>query len=1180
MQLERILKVTDNSTVYMITPQTRSQCLSDFLRAAQLPVECEGTAARAVVERVLVHSERQEWEIYLAAVDNFCPEELDRLGASLVAVLPGVRAIRFETAEDGKIAAPRQTEAGAASATTSDAELVFADEAAYMDFVMERAAREMNEAPAADENHGTDPMHVRTPLRGRFIGEDPRPIAEITDEERSCVLIGEIIHIDEKELRSGRRLLQIDVTDWRDSITLKLFEDEDAPRLAADLDIGMWVRARGPIQWDRYSQELTMLLNDIQRQAPPRELIRQDDAPEKRVELHVHTKMSAMDGTVEVGEIVRLAASWGHRAIAITDHGVVQAFPEAHMVGKRTGIKVIYGMEGYLIQGEEPQSPSYHVVLLARNRAGLRNLYKLVSYSHLDYFYRRPRLPRQLIEQHREGLLIGSACEAGELYQACLQGADDEELSRIASFYDYLEIQPLGNNAFLIGERVPSDKDLERINQRIVTLGKRLGKPVVATCDVHFLQPRDEVYRRILMAGQGYQDAERQAPLFFRTTEEMLREFAYLGEKAAAEVVIDAPNQIADMIDELQPVPDGLHAPKIEGADEQVVAMTYANAHRLYGEPLPDIVKQRIEKELNAIVGNGFAVLYLIAHKLVKKSLDDGYLVGSRGSVGSSLVATLCGVTEVNPLPPHYVCPQCHHYHFFSDGSVEAGVDLPDRQCDCGARYQKLGFDIPFEVFLGFHGEKVPDIDLNFSGAYQSVVHKYTEELFGSDYVFRAGTIGTLAEKTSYGFVRKYLESKGETARTAEINRLVRGCTGVRRTTGQHPGGMIVVPQGHDISEFTPVQYPANDARNGIITTHFDYNAISEQLVKLDILGHDDPTMIKMLEDATGINALSIPLDDPDTMAIFSGVEVLGVTAEEIGTSVGTLGIPEFGTRFVRQMLEETRPTTFGELVRISGFSHGTNVWANNAQDLIRDEIADLSQAIATRDDIMNYLIQLDMEPGIAFQIMERVRKGRGLRPEDIQAMKEAGVPRWYLDSCKKISYLFPKAHAVAYVTMAFRIAYFKVHHPLAFYTAYFSVRADSFEAQLVSKGIKGVRETIDSITQKGNEASPKEKTMLTVAEVVLEAMLRGIGFRPVDIYQSHPIKFLIRGQDLIPPLASVSGIGEAAAMMLAQGRQERDFTSWEDIRLRCGVSRRVIETLAACGVLDGLPETSQLSLF
>ncbi|HHV94615.1 MAG TPA: PolC-type DNA polymerase III [Firmicutes bacterium] len=1044
---------------------------------------------------------------------------------------------------------------------------------------MERASLQMAEGPspeAADAAlEGSESV-----LKGRPIKDEPRSIAEITDEERSFVTAGEVINLEERELRSGRRLLMIDITDYRDSITLKLFEEENAPRLAERISTGMWLRVRGPVQWDRYTQELIILPNDIETQEPPAEFIRRDEAPEKRVELHLHTKMSAMDGTVDTEEVIQLAASWGHKAVAITDHGVVQAFPEAYYAGKKAGIKVIYGIEGYLVDGDDPKAQSYHIVLLAKNQQGLYNLYKLVSISHLQYFYRRPRLPRQLIERYRDGLFIGSACEAGEVYQAVLQGIDEDKLLKKAAFYDYLEIQPLANNAFMIGDKVQSYDDLKEINRRIVALGKRLGKPVVATCDVHFLNPWDEIYRRVLLAAQGYEDVERQAPLFFRTTAEMLAEFDYLGEETAKEVVIYAPNSIADMIEEVRPIPSGLHAPRIEGAEEQITEMTYANARKLYGDPLPQLVAERIEKELKAIVGNGFAVLYLIAHKLVQKSLSDGYLVGSRGSVGSSLVATLCGVTEVNPLPPHYVCPQCHHVEFITDGSVQTGVDLPDKHCQCGALYRKLGFDIPFEVFMGFHGEKVPDIDLNFSGEYQACVHRYTEELFGKDHVFRAGTIGTLAEKTSYGFVCKYLESKGRTARTAEINRLVRGCTGVRRTTGQHPGGMIVVPEGRDINEFSPVQYPANDAASGTITTHFDYHAISDNLVKLDILGHDDPTMLRMLEDMTGVSVLSIPLDDPATMSIFSSVEALGVSPDDLGTTVGTLGVPEFGTRFVRQMLEETRPKSFGELVRISGFSHGTNVWTNNAQDLIKNGVANLSQAIATRDDIMNYLIQLGMEPATAFAIMEKVRKGKGLKPEDVEAMERVGVPQWYIDSCRRISYLFPKAHAVAYVTMAFRIAYFKVHYPLAYYAAYFSVRLDAFDIQLIRGGLQDVKQIVADISARSASATAKEKNLLTVAELVMEAMLRGIEFLPVDLYRSHPTRFTIENGKLRPPLAIVPGVGQSAALMLAEGRKAGPFTSWEDIRMRCGVSRTVIETLAAYGALAGLPKTSQLSLF
>ncbi|NLK08845.1 MAG: PolC-type DNA polymerase III [Firmicutes bacterium] len=1158
--------------VYEITPAARGQCLLDFVRAAQLQLQCEEVAAKLVVNSILVNTRRKSWKIMLDEKGSVSSDELEQLVDALLEAVSGVHVIEFEVE-------PREEKEPNNSRPSEN--VLDADEATYMAFVMEQTAKGRQEIQQAeDNNNGRRTSVTGEILMGRAIQEQSRAIKDIRDEERSYTLTGQVFAVEERDLRSGRRLLQIDVTDHEDSVSLKIFEEEDAPRLTEKLGISDWVKVRGSVQWDRYTQELTVLPRDIQKAAPPSQLVRSDEAPLKRVELHLHTKMSAMDGTIEVKEAIQQAARWGHEAIAITDHGVVQAFPEAHTVAEREGIKVLYGMEGYLINEPTKDAPSYHIVLIAKNNTGLRNLYKLVSLSHLEHFYRRPRLPRQLLAKYREGLLIGTACEAGELYRACLKGEHQSGLEQIAEFYDYLEIQPLANNAFLIGEQVQSVKELQDINRKIVELGKRLNKPVVATCDAHFLQPWDEVYRRILMAGQGYSDAERQAPLYFRTTEEMLEEFAYLGEETALDVVIHAPRQIADLVEDLQPVPSGLCAPQFPNASEKIVEMTYKEAAKLYGDPLPELVKERIAKELNAIVGNGFATLYLIAHKLVTKSLSDGYLVGSRGSVGSSIVATLCGVTEVNPLPPHYVCPACHDSEFILDGSAPSGVDLPEKYCSCGERYTRHGFDIPFEIFMGFHGDKVPDIDLNFSGDYQAVVHKFTEELLGSTQVFRAGTIGTLAEKTSYGFIMKYLEDKGDTLRTAEINRLVRGCSGVRRTTGQHPGGMIVVPEGHEITEFTPVQYPANDRKAGVITTHFDYNAIEDQLVKLDILGHDDPTMIRMLEDSTGVEALKIPLDDPKTLDLFSSVESLGVHEDDIGTSVGTLGIPEFGTRFVRQMLEDTRPKTFGELVRISGLSHGTNVWANNAQDLIRQGVTDLSNAIATRDDIMNYLILRGMEPGVAFQIMEGVRRGRGLRPEDEQAMKNIQIPEWYIESCRKISYLFPKAHAVAYVTMAFRIAYFKVHHPLEFYATYFSTRFDNFEIQLSRYEIPELRNAIKKIRDKGNNATAKERNVLTVAEVMLEAKVRGIEFLPVDIYLSHPTQFDRQDGKLLPPLSSVQGVGIGAARALIEGRKGPKFTSWEDIRLRCGVSKTVIEVLAELGALGDLPESAQLSLF
>ena len=799
------------------------------------------------------------------------------------------------------------------------------DEDDYMNLVVSHADHLRNGQAASTASNGQASKgkpRKGSALLGRGIADTPVSIATIDDEERSIVIQGEVIKIDVRETRAGRYIISFIVSDWQDSIEVKVFSEDS--QLADALRSGMWVKVRGGVQLDRFSQELTVLARDIVEVDKP---VRVDGAPEKRVELHLHTKMSAMDATVNVAEAIKIAASWGHPAIAITDHGVVQAYPDAWAAGKKHGIKVIYGLEGYLIDGDDPKARSYHIVILAKNYTGLKNLYRLVSLSHLQYFYRRPKLPREEIIKHREGLIIGSACESGELFRALLDNADETKLSQIASFYDYLEIQPLSNNQFLIGTAVESREDLKNLNRRIVELGQKLGKPVVATGDVHFLEPQDEVYRRILMAGQGYSDADNQPELYFRTTEEMLDEFSYLGEDRAKWVVVDAPRQISDQIEEMQPVPDGLHAPVLEGAEEKVKEMTYSQARQIYGEELPEIVAKRLDKELSSILGHGFAVLYYIAHKLVKKSLSDGYLVGSRGSVGSSLVATMCQITEVNPLPPHYVCPECKFSEFITDGSWATGPDLPDRDCPrCGQPLNKDGFDIPFEVFLGFHGDKVPDIDLNFSGEYQPTVHKYCEELFGREYVYRAGTIGTLADKTAYGFVRKYFESKGQRIRSAEVERLVQGCTGVRRTTGQHPGGMMVVPSDRDIFEFTPIQYPANDPSSGVITTHFDYNAIQDQLVKLDILGHDDPTSLRMLQDLTGVDVRKIPLDDPKTMALFSNTESLQVSPEDIGTSVGSLGIPEFGTGFVRRMLEEIRPTTFGELVRISGFSHGTNV--------------------------------------------------------------------------------------------------------------------------------------------------------------------------------------------------------------------------------------------------------------
>lgn len=1017
-------------------------------------------------------------------------------------------------------------------------------------------------------------------LLGNKIKGPERALKEIQDEEHQVIVRGEVSNFAARQLKSGRLLVTFDVTDRTDSISVKAFVAE-GPLKEKTLQPGDWVLLRGDVQYDPYSQELVLLARDIEL-AEPR--LRQDLAPVKRVELHLHTKMSAMDGVAEVEEAICLAARWQHGALAITDHGVLQAFPVAAEAARKYGIKIIYGLEGYLFDddGSPPdQQKTYHIVLLVKNREGLLNLYRLVTASHLHYFYRKPRIPRELLKQHREGLLLGTACEAGELIRHYLAGADEDKLTEIAAFYDYLEIQPLANNEFLIREgKVPDRQALEEMNRKIVALGEKLGKPVVATGDVHFIEPEDAIFRQILLAGQGYED-EVQAPLFYRTTEEMLAEFSYLGEEKAREVVIDNPRALAEAVEEIKPIPDEFYPPEIPGAEEELTRIVLGRAREWYGDPLPPVVQARLDKELGSIIKHGFAVLYLIAHKLVKKSNEDGYLVGSRGSVGSSLVATMAGITEVNPLPPHYRCPGCRYTEFIQDGSVNCGADLPDKLCpQCGQRLVKDGHDIPFEVFLGFKGDKVPDIDLNFSGEYQARAHRYAEEMFGKDHVFRAGTIATIAERTAFGFVQKYLEERNLKLRQAEINRLVRGCTGVKRTTGQHPGGLMVVPRGMDIHLFTPLQRPADDPSSNVITTHFDYEALSERLVKLDLLGHDDPTVIKMLEDLTGVPAREIPLDEKKTMSLFSGVEVLGVNPEDIGSQVGTLGIPEFGTRFVRQMLEETRPQTFSELVRISGFSHGTDVWLNNAQDLIRSGTARLSEAISTRDDIMNFLIQKGVAPDIAFRVMEDVRKGKGVKPEYEEIIRAAGVPEWFLQSCKKITYLFPKAHAVAYVMMAFRIAYYKVYYPEAFYAAFFSVRAEEFDADIICQGLDRVRQEIETLERKGNEASARDKNFLSILEVAREMFCRGIKLRRVDLARSAATRFLIAPGELLPPLGALAGVGRAAAEAIVRAREKKPFTSVEDLQRRSRINRAVLEILERHGCLADLPATDQLVLF
>ena len=1117
---------------------------------------------------------------------------------------------------------------------------------------------------------------------------------------------------------------------------------------------------------------------------------RMDNSKEKRVELHMHTQMSQMDGVSSASDLIKRAMKWGMKSIAITDHGVVQSFPDAHHLLEgigydQTDFKVIYGVEGYLVpdknsvvtkykgqslegttycvfdlettgvsyrtdkiteigiikykDGEiidkfesfvNPEKPipmkvqeitnitdemvkdaptieqilpkvmeffgdsvlvahnadfdtgfiryncqlqnipfentyldtlqlakelypdftkyklgiiaeklgikvevahralddvettvkvlakmfeilkekkvkkldeidkvfegqanfkklkSYHVIILAKDYVGLKNLYKLISISNLDYFYKHPLIMKSILKKYSEGLIVGSACNQGELFQAILAGKDEEEIEAIARDYDYLEIQPIGNNEFLVRDgTVQSDEDLRNLNRKIVELGEKIDKPVCATCDVHFMDPQDEVYRRILQYGQGYEDADMQAPLYLRTTEEMLKEFAYLGEEKAKEVVITNTNKIADMCDRISPISPEKCPPHIPGCEETIKRITYDKAHKLYGDPLPEIVEKRIEKELNSIINNGYSVMYIIAQKLVWKSNEDGYIVGSRGSVGSSLVAFMTGITEVNSLPPHYRCPKCKYSDFTNYGATN-GYDLPDKECpECGTLMVKDGMDIPFETFLGFKGDKEPDIDLNFSGEYQAKAHKYTEVIFGKGTTFKAGTVGTVADKTAYGYVKHYYEDKGIPVSSAEINRVSKGCTGIKRTTGQHPGGIIVVPKGREIYEFTPVQHPADDPDSDIITTHFDYHSIDQNLLKLDILGHDDPTVIRMLYTLTGVDPTKVPLDDKETMSIYSSTKALGVTPEQIKSDVGTFGIPESGTKFVRGMLTDTKPTTFDELLRISGLSHGTDVWLGNAQDLVNNGTATLKEVICTRDDIMNYLITCGLEPGVAFKAMELVRKGKvAKQPEKWAeykaAMEEKNVPKWYIDSCNKIKYLFPKAHAAAYVTNAFRIAWFKVHIPKAYYCAYFSIRADAFDSDIMCHGHERVKNKMKEIELLGNSATKTEQDMYETLEIVNEMYCRGINFLPIDLYKSDSQKFLMEDGGVRPPLNSIPGFGTVAANGIVQARKDGEFMSIDDLKIRAKVGSSGIEQLRNAGCLKGMSQSNQMSLF
>ena len=1246
-------------------------------------------------------------------------------------------------------------------------------------------------------------------IYGRDFEDEAIPIEEIMGD-MEAVIRGKIIREDAREIKNERTILMYDITDFTDTISFKMFVHNDqVAEVKADLKTGAFIKLKGIAAIDAYDKELAISSVSGIKKIPDFTTSRSDNSARKRVELHCHTKMSDMDGVSEAKDIVKRAYKWGHPAIAITDHGVVQAFPDANHVwedlwkaekarrkengdenpDKQDFFKIIYGMEAYLVDdlqeivtnekgqdfsgtfvvfdiettGFSPVSnriieigavkvvngeitdrfstfvnpqvpipfriekltnindsmvmdaplietvlpefldfcgdailvahnasfdmsfikenvqrqhlnreftyvdtlgiarvllpnqakhtldavcktlgislenhhravddaeataqmfvkmipmlkeqgaakladvnamgenskevvkrlPSYHAIILAQNNVGRENLYRLVSASHLDYYSKRPRVPKSFLMKHREGLILGSACEAGELYRALLEDKPESEIARLVDFYDYLEIQPLGNNKFMIeSERVPSINSMEdimNINRRIVALGEEFQKPVVATCDVHFLDPEDEVYRRIIMAGKGFEDADDQAPLYLRTTEEMLAEFEYLGSDKAEEIVITNTNKIADRIDVMSPVRPDKCPPVIPDSDKTLKDICYRRAHELYGDELPQIVQERLEKELHSIISNGFAVMYIIAQKLVWKSVEDGYLVGSRGSVGSSLVAFMAGITEVNSLAAHYRCPKCRYYDFDSPEIKEhagnAGCDLPDKNCPrCGEPLIKDGFDIPFETFLGFKGDKEPDIDLNFSGEYQSKAHKYTEVIFGAGQTYRAGTIATLADKTAFGYVKNYYEERGKRKRTSEINRIVLGCTGVRRSTGQHPGGIIVLPVGEDINSFTPVQHPANDMTTDIVTTHFDYHSIDHNLLKLDILGHDDPTMIRMLQDLTGIDPTTIPLDDKQVMSLFQNTSALGITPEQIdGCPVGSLGVPEFGTDFVIQMLLDTKPQSLSDLIRISGLGHGTDVWLGNAQTLILEGTADISHCICCRDDIMIYLISKGVDSALSFTIMESVRKGKGLKPEWEEAMTAQGVPDWYIASCKKIKYMFPKAHAAAYVMMAWRIAYCKINYPLAYYAAFFSIRASAFSYEIMCQGQKHLEDVMKEYKKRGDSLTNKEKDSLKDMKIVQEMYARGFEFTPIDIFQAHSRNFQIIDGKIMPSLSSIDGLGDKAADAIVEAAKDGPFLSKDDFRMRTKASKTIIDLMSELGILGDLPESNQISLF
>ncbi|MEG0291408.1 MAG: PolC-type DNA polymerase III [Anaerovoracaceae bacterium] len=1028
-------------------------------------------------------------------------------------------------------------------------------------------------------------------VMGKPIAKEPMKMIDFSESSGDACVMGEIFSITKKDIKNNKKIVTILLTDNQTSICAKAFATEEKwTVIEENLKEGDHIKIKGNAEWDSFANTPVLMIKDLEKiQAFEG---RMDDAEEKRVELHAHTKMSSMDGLQDVKHMVKLAASWGHKAIAITDHGVVQAFPDAARAAGGKDIKIIYGVEGYLFDDKDcknedgtieyKKKPTNHVIILAKTQEGLKNLYKLVSLSHLEYFYKKPRIPKSVLTQNREGLIVGSACEAGEVYRSLVQKKSKEEIDEIVNYYDYLEIQPLINNQFMIDKGiVNSREDLVNLNKRIVELGREHGKTVVATCDAHYANEEDAIYRKILMSGQGYKDLG-EGGLYLRTTDEMLEEFSYLGREIAKEVVITNPNLIADSIEAIRPVPKGKFPPHIDNADVTLRQECYDKAHSIYGDPLPEEIQKRLDDELSAIIDEGYAVMYVSAQMLVRKSMEDGYLVGSRGSVGSSFAATMAGITEVNPLPPHYICPNCKNLEWGDENEYDCGVDMPQKNCPkCGEAYKQEGFTIPFETFLGIPGkQKEPDIDLNFAGEYQPIAHKYVDEIFGSKNVFKAGTIGTIAGKTAYGFVMKYFEERQQPVNKYEIDRLTRCCEGVKRTTGQHPGGIIILPEGHEIYEFCPVQHPANDASTGIITTHFDYHAIDENLLKLDILGHDAPSMIRQLQDMTGLDPMDVPLKDEKVNSLFLGTEALGIKDPDYIFKHGSFGIPEFGTKFVRQMLDDTKPTKFADLVRISGFSHGTNVWLGNAQYYIKEGIATMQNAISTRDDIMNYLILKGVPSIPAFTIMEKVRKGKGVSDEEAALMTTHGVPSWYIDSCRAISYMFPRAHAVAYVTMAYRIAYFKVYYPPEFYAVYLTTKIADFNWEVIKQGSKSILKRIEEITLKGKNATKKEEDEVTVLEICYEMYSRGYQFAPPALGESTALRFSVKDGKVLVPFCALNGVGESAGKAIYEEFQKKPFETIEEIRERAKANKTAIESLRNAGVLKGLPETDQLSLF